>query len=115
MERHIPEEEVAMLVFEENGATSKRLREYHNFFRSPMVDEVIRERLEPGKVQIRRYTRIVETLMFAGKRDSSLLQIADACAYIANKKIRGAEIDESFWNPIQGNLIPGHKAFSATT
>lgn len=96
--RKCASDEVAMLVFEENGKTDKALRRAHNLFKSDAGFQGVKP------------ARIAETLLFAGKKDSSLLQLADVCAYVFQRRMRGAPIDDKFYRPIVSNLTFGRSS-----
>ena len=49
---------------------------------------------------LREFTKIVDTAHFAGKEDTSLLQIADAAAYVMARKLRGAQVDEQCFHSL---------------
>jgi hypothetical protein len=74
-------EEVAMVVMENNNEMRQRLRRAQQWVRFPPEEM-------PSDLQ--RYLpleRIIESVLFAEKHESSLLQIADMCAYVIRRRI----------------------------
>ena len=96
------EDEVALLIAEDNREARRLMREIVNFNRDPQkVTKLI-----PGKLSEQLpFTRIIDTLHFAEKADSSPLQVADACAFAIMRRLRkGAEF-ERFYKPLEANLV----------
>ena len=102
MRTHARPDEVAVMVYEQNGEFSKGIREYHNLLRTPVIDEWASTK--PGAI-LRTLERVVDTAMFAGKSDSSPLQVADACAYIFGRRMRRMAGDERFYAPLRKQLV----------
>jgi hypothetical protein len=84
MRKHAESSEVAMLVYENNNDSKSTIRSWHNVMRSHQLPDPIAAGLVP-------FQRIVEAPLFAEKSESSLLQIADACAFAALRKMKGDE------------------------
>jgi hypothetical protein len=108
MQKHADPDEIATLIYEQNGNFSKHVKAYHNLFRSRVISEIIAyyqlNNLKP-------FERIAETAFFADKEDSSALQVADACAYILNRHMRQKTDIDNFLAPIMGQLVYGMKAW----
>jgi hypothetical protein len=83
--RMLAPDEVATLVFEENGAKDKTIRQATNFLRSPDVKAWADANPD---ARIKHLDKIVDTALFAGKKDTSLLQIADAAAHVLSRNTR---------------------------
>jgi hypothetical protein len=93
--------EVAVIVYEDNDHAKKVIRGMHNYMRDDFRGEFF------GKTewQYLPLTKIVETAHFAAKTDSSLLQIADACAFAIKRNIQKAFAHERFFTPLAKNLV----------
>ncbi len=100
-------DEVATLVYEQNGDKDEHIRTYHNFFRTDYAAAALREVKNP---RLLRFERIIETAFQVEKTDSSLLQIADACAYVLSCKMRGAGLEDRFYAPVRRQVVFGHRA-----
>lgn len=105
--RHADPDEVATMVYEQNGKYSKSIRAYHNHLRSAAIEQYVES--TPG-TQIKRLERVVETAMFVEKNDTSALQVADACAYILGRRMRRVAGDERFYQPLMPQIMraPSH-------
>ena len=106
IEKTLPAEEVATLVYEQNGRKSLAVTEYHKFFRSEFVEDALKD------LSVRRMSRldrIIEAPFHQTKTDSSLLQLADVCAYVLGRKIRGVGIANEFCQPLLRQLVWGNK------
>jgi hypothetical protein len=76
-------DEVSSIAVENNDRARRLIKNQHNFLRAPnltLLDEETRRRL-PLK-------RIVDSVNFAEKLDSSPLQIADACAFAIMRRLK---------------------------
>ena len=93
--------ELATLVYEHNSDKNDAIREYHQAFRSDLIEEALKQ-LRPRRLM--RFERIIETAMFSKKTESSLLQIADACAYVFGRRMRGAGLPDQFYVPVRRQL-----------
>ena len=102
MRLHAGPEEVAIIVHEANGEFSKAIRAYHNFLRTPIIDEWAAAQ---PTATLRTLERVVDTAMFAGKTDSSPLQVADACAYILARRRRRVAGDERFYEHLRKQIV----------
>jgi Protein of unknown function (DUF3800) len=107
MQKHAGQDEVATLVCEQNGEFSKHIRRYHDFIRSRIFCEV-RATLKLNNMM--PLDRVAETIFFAGKSDGSPLQVADACAYIINRVMRGKSDAERFFAPLKRQFFFGTRS-----
>jgi len=101
---HYDDDEVVTLVYENNSDKNYWIKEYHKLFRSDVIENELK-RLKVKRLS--RFERIIEAPMFSGKTDSSLLQIADACAYVIGRKLRGIGIPNDMWKPVRRQLKAG--------
>jgi len=93
--------EVATLIYEQNGEFSKAIRKQHNHMRSEEFGAQIKERIGTPLLQLER---VVHAPMFAEKRESLGLQVADACAYILGRRARRVSGDERFYEPLRRRI-----------
>jgi hypothetical protein len=103
MRKHF-DREVVTLVYEQNSDKSAAIRDYHHLFRSEMIEETLAQLEQP---RLSRFERIIESALFSRKTDSSLLQIADACAYVFGRRLRGVGLPDKFYLPIKRQLSFG--------
>jgi hypothetical protein len=115
MKQTAEDDDVATLIYEQNGQKSAAVRAYHNLFRSDLMKKALEQLRTQGTVRLVHFERIIETALFAAKTDSSLLQIADACAYVFGRRMRGAGIGDRFYAPIRRQLVYGHKEIMSET
>jgi len=97
-----PDDQRGTLIFENNDARVDILRN-HNYLRSP---EAIAEREHlPDWSEFLPFQRIAEAPVFKEKRETPLLQVADAVAFTLNRKRNQAAGIDRFFDPINGQLI----------
>ena len=104
-------DEVAALVYEDAPQSKRLIRNTHNFLRSSDISNVIQEQ-DSVFVPL---TRIVDTTHFAEKLDTSILQVADACAFAIKRKLMGKSDADRFYDAIEGQLVVKPRVFSAGT
>jgi hypothetical protein len=105
------EEEVASLIFEDTPNAKNLIREAQSFLRSP---EVVGVGDVNGGGEWDKYLpfeRIVDSAHFAGKRDTSILQIADVCAFALKRKLQNAKEGDIFFKEFKDQLIVKPRAF----
>jgi hypothetical protein len=112
MRVHMPPDEVATLVYEHNSDKNQPIADYHEFFRSDRIEDELRK-LKPRRLL--RLERIIEGALFSKKTASSLLQIADACAYVFGRRMRGAGVHNRFYLPLRSQLQFGNRAIMSDT
>lgn len=97
--RHFAEEgEVALLVYENNDQYRKRIRGAQNYISNPENFADFSEgRLVP-------LNRIVDTAHFAEKTDTSILQIADLCAFVIRRRLAGLPGTDRFYEKIKSHI-----------
>src|SRR5579859_3358374 len=77
--RHQTNGEVCMMIVEDNDQARAILRESQNHHQTISIDEVLQE----GAQKLLPLKRIKEDPLFQSKRKSSVLQMADFCAYVS--------------------------------
>lgn len=100
--RKMAPQEVCLMVVEDNEQARSFLRETQNYHQNPKLAETLDE-------ETRRFfplRKIKEDPLFQRKRSSSVLQIADFCAYVWKKYLlKDAGYDPRFIDPIWGQLV----------
>jgi Protein of unknown function (DUF3800) len=104
------EKEVAMVIYEDNGKTNKSVRTLHNAFRSALWSDHLEKRHLTNLVP---FDRVIETAHFAEKTDASVLQVADVCAYVLGRLLRGTDQPSTWTRPLLDQLVFGHKELLA--
>jgi hypothetical protein len=96
-------DEVALLIHENNQRAAAWLRGLHNILRTEigMMPFV-------GYSELMKYLplgRIIDTVHFAAKTDSSILQVADACAFACKRKLMGTKEADYFFEPLRSAFV----------
>ena len=107
MKTHFPDE-VVVLVAEDNHQMRRVIKDMHAMYRD-------REKMKEygfGDVDGLPFNHIVDTVHFAGKTESSLLQIADTCAFAIKRKLMKCPEANRFFDPIRGQLSWWHRDLS---
>jgi hypothetical protein len=101
--RALGEGEVAHIVAENNDNVRKRLRSVYNWLRTmkPSGDELERQVLGDSLP----FRRIIDAPLFAEKRESAPLQVADVCAWAIKRKLMGAKHCEQLWEIVRPCLV----------
>lgn len=97
MKEFTPENEVALLIAENNHLARRFIQDVIAIIREPKTIQ-----RNPGLYSI---DCIIETVHFTEKTHSSLLQIADACAFIIKRELMKAPDSERFFKLIKKQLI----------
>src|SRR5271165_2769228 len=95
-------DEVALIIAEDKEDVRAAMRGMLAFARRP--PETLLPFLRSGDRSYRPLTRVVDTVYFAGKSDSSPLQIADACTFSIMRHLKDAKECERFYAPLQMSL-----------
>ena len=96
--------EVATLVYENTDEARRHIREVHNFMKRKPIEAIAGSDSEIWA----RFTplqRIAETAFFAEKIESSLLQVADAIAFVLNRQFRQIPGTERFISKFRRNIV----------
>jgi hypothetical protein len=86
--------EVAMIVAEQSGKIENALKAMHKVYAG---DESYNPRVFSTE-------RIVDTITFAGKSESILLQIADTCAFVIKRKLSGKDDVQPYFVQLEPQL-----------
>jgi hypothetical protein len=108
--------EVAMLVAEKTGKVEAFLKLIHGAFSTETVDiywenrEIDRELRKNNKQLIShaafKTRRIIDTIHFAAKGESALLQIADTCAFLLKRQLMQKQDSAGLFDLITPSLFP---------
>lgn len=92
------------MIAEDNQDMKKSLRDMQGFGRAP--DDT--DKLLPGWEEVLPFRRIIDTLHYARKVDSALLQLADVAAFVIKRRLMSTKrpIPEGrrFFNPLQKQI-----------
>jgi len=107
--------EVAMLIAEDRPIMRKMLKMSHAMFRGrapikfqDVMKEIFADEEDPlSRVynKIFPLDRIVETVHFAEKTESSLLQVADICAFAIKRHIMKASHADRLYEPLKDQIV----------
>lgn len=97
--------EVAMLVVENTRQTQAGIKLIHKGISRASTIEY--EFLPPDDVLTVEY--IVDTVHFASKDESALLQIADMCAFIIKRQMTGKADTRAFFEALRPHLVHGEE------
>jgi len=100
MVRAAPPDEVAMVIAEERNEAREALRAAHRL----VLDKALVEKFLPEFTHMFPISRIKAPPAFASKDEEILLQMADACAWIFQRYIRGGEQSERFLAAVFGEI-----------
>jgi hypothetical protein len=90
MQKNAPRER-AMLIAEDAPQVKRELKLIQSIFQSKNMD------IQFLLTDSFKTEHIIETVHFAGKKESPFLQLADTCAFVAKRKLmRKADIDEIY-------------------
>jgi hypothetical protein len=106
--RAIAGHEVAMLIAEDRDQVRRMLKFVHAIFRgrtdSGHFSDFLRA-IEPPFNTIVPFQRVVESVQFAQKNESSLLQIADLCAFAVKRWVTKKPHADRLFKPIAKQFI----------
>jgi hypothetical protein len=102
------QDEVAMLIAEDRDRVRKMLKIAHAMFRgrAPRRYQEELEKIREGLIEkVMPLQRIVETVHFVQKSESSLLQVADICAFAIKRNIMKASHCERLYEPLDEQIV----------
>jgi hypothetical protein len=100
--------EVAMLIAEDREQVRKMLKIAHSILRgrpSRQFKDILSEIAVPPFDSLLPLERIVETVHFAQKGESSLLQVADICAFAIKRHIVKASHSDRLYGPLREQMV----------
>jgi hypothetical protein len=111
MKRYAGENEVASIVMENNDQARSMIKEFHSFARNPLNAPWLKEK-GFGKFA---FERIIDTVHFAEKTDSSLLQVADAVSFCMKRYLMNTPESSRFYDALRPMLaiVPNRDPTSA--
>lgn len=89
--RHHAPNEVAMLIAEDAGKIKSALKMLQEGYRHDEVDSYFWELRRDYPKDVFKTRRIIDTIHFAPKGESPLLQIADTCAFVIKRQLKGCD------------------------
>ena len=94
--------EVCSIVMEQNQELQKRIPEMIAFLRNP-GDEIAK--LDPGHEQTVPLKKLIDTPSCQPKTGSSILQLADYCAFAIKRRLQNLAHARRLTNPLAGHLL----------
>jgi hypothetical protein len=98
--RHLPEDEICMVVAEDTDQVKPTIKAAYAFLRDP--NQIVQA--DWPEIDGLPLRRVVDTPHFAAKRESPLLQIADVCAFLITRRLRRQESSQPFFELIAPRL-----------
>ncbi|MGA7326501.1 MAG: DUF3800 domain-containing protein [Rhodomicrobium sp.] len=96
-------DEVAQLIMENNQATRKNIEYILRLISDPLGRKSYHPDIKPYSV-----SRIIYPMHFETKSSTSILQLADACAWAIRRRLSRERHSERFFTPLREHLI-SHK------
>jgi Protein of unknown function (DUF3800) len=100
--------EVAMMVAEDAGKVKQAVRMFQIGYRQDGVDDYYHELAIRGfPKNVFKTRQIVDTVHFASKLESPLLQIADTCAFLIKRRLQNASDEDvkPYFNALASQLV----------
>jgi hypothetical protein len=101
--RRVASQEVASIIMENNDQARRIIKSIQQFNRDPTNAAVLTS-LNFGEFVL---SRIVDTVHFAEKSESSPLQVADACAFAIKRHLMKAPEADRFYKPLVRKMVIG--------
>lgn len=89
-----------MLIYEDNRACRSLIRKSHNFLRTVDFHHILTSDIKdffPPK-------RIIDTAHFVEKTDTSLIQLADVCAFVVKRRLMKTPESEELFASLLGQM-----------
>jgi len=96
-------DEVALIIAEDKPDVRSAMRDMLKFAQRPPA--LLVPFLHDDERPHLPLSRIVDTVHFAGKLDSSPLQVADLCAFAIMRRLKRASGNERLYAPIERNIV----------
>jgi hypothetical protein len=103
MRERAGDEEVAMLIYEQGGHAQNVVRMVHHWMQVSTSD--CKTVIGGESATYVPLTRVVDQAQYAERTGSSLLQIADVCAFSIKRKIQNSPDADRFFSPLKGQLL----------
>jgi hypothetical protein len=100
--------EVAMLIAEDREQVRKMLKYVHSIFRGRSNPKHLSEfmnAIEPPLKAVIPFQRVIENVQFAQKTESSLLQVADLCAFAIKRWVIRKPHADRLFQPLASQFI----------
>jgi hypothetical protein len=99
-------DEVALVVMEDNQQARRMIRLFHDFNRNPRHHPAM---AASGFSKL-IVTRIIDTVHFSEKTQSSPLQVADVCAFAIKRHLMKTPESERFYSPLRPWMVISPKS-----
>jgi hypothetical protein len=99
--RTFAKKEVSLLIAEDRPTVKSALRRIHIFLQTAKKEWIE----EAGGSQWVPLRQVRDTVHFAEKADSRLLQLADVCAFVVKRHLMKKDDVSSFHDALKGQLI----------
>jgi hypothetical protein len=96
--------EVGLIIAEDTTRVKRFLKAIHTQLRDPSS-----EIFQIEDVPIKPLSRIIDTIHFAQKHETSMLQLADACAFVIKRELMGRNDVRRFFEPIAPSILWPHE------
>ncbi len=110
MDKAADADEIAQMVMENNPEAQQFIRKTHKV----LADPKRRDLLKKEDAEMLAVSRIIETLHFEEKSDSSALQVADYCAWAIRRRLSEEANCGRFCNPLLPQMVNKLKGMEAT-
>ena len=98
--------EVGMFIAEDTPRVKRFIKAIHALLRDPSS-----EIFQIEDVGITPLSKIIDTIHFAQKHETSILQMADVCAFVIKRQLMGRTDVRRFFNPITPSILWSHEKF----
>jgi len=98
--------EVAILVAENTGKVQALMKLIHNGYRDPVLNEKVDD-------DVLAAPQIIDTVHFAAKMDTPLLQLADVVAFLVKRRFQQKSDTRSFYIQLEPHRSAGAARQSA--
>ncbi|MGF1608774.1 MAG: DUF3800 domain-containing protein [Kiloniellales bacterium] len=95
------ENEVCLMVVEDNDQARKAIRDIQNYYQDPKIRDELDER---ARIHF-PFRKIKEDPLFQSKRKSSVLQLADFCAYVTKKRFMNDSRYDRFFEAMMEQIV----------
>jgi len=96
--------EVAMVIAEDNQDVKSALRRMQAYAHSPDRPDL----LLPGWERYLPFRKIIDTVHYAGKGESALLQLADVCTFVIKRRLMADKLKIGEGERFYATLRPAH-------
>jgi hypothetical protein len=99
--KHVASNEVVQMIMENNNETRAHIKQTQRLITDPKY----RAMISPQSQEFFNISRIMWPINFQEKTDSSILQIADACAWAIRRRLSRERNSERFYQPMRSQFV----------